>query len=613
MAHSTRWFSFVLLLSALLLCGPVYSQSLSTPPKREMRAVWVAHVFNLDWPTARTRTPAQQRQEYISLLDRHRQNGLNAVVVQVRASADAIYPSTLEPWSEWLTGTQGQAPSPLYDPLAFMVRETHRREMEFHAWMNPYRALTNATTASVAPNHVTRLHPNWVVPYGNLRVLDPGLPAVRQYLVRVVMDVVRRYDIDAMHFDDYFYPAPQAGLTFDDNASFAADPRGFTSKNDWRRSNVDIFVKLVSDSIKAAKPRVKFGISPPGVWRNGTSVGGTATTAFASYTDIFADSRKWLKRGWVDYLAPQVYFAIGQTAANYSLIVPWWSQQVNPDTARHVYIGQGPYRVSATSTEPGFRSPSQLPSQIRLLRQQPNVQGSIFYNSTPLLANPMGFVDSLRANFYRHPALVPTMPWKDNVPPLAPRIVSQQNDPALPQTRLSWQASLPAADGETARWYAVYRLPGRGTPATAADLTNAANLVGITDTTVFSIAGPTDPGRYAYVVTALDRLHNESAPANVDVLVLSTNAAALAAAFEPAAPNPFSQETTVAFTLAAPGPAELRVLDVAGREVAVLTSGPHAAGRHSVTLQAGHLPAGLYVLVLQTADGVARQKVLRTL
>ena len=398
-------YSLLLLLSFLALTAPAQN------PKRELRAAWVAHVFNLDWPSRRTLTPAQQRQEFITLLDGHRQAGLNAVVVQVRASADAIYPSTIEPWSEWLTGTQGQAPSPAYDPLAFMVRESHRRELEFHAWLNPYRALTNAaSTAVVAPNHVTVLHPDWVVPYGNLRVLDPGLPAVRQYLVRVVMDVVRRYDVDAIHFDDYFYPSPQAGIVFNDDASFAANPRGFASKADWRRNNVDIFVKAVSDSIRAVKPRVKFGISPRGVWRNGTAVGGTATTAFQSYTDIFADSRKWLRRGWVDYLAPQVYFAIGQTAANYALIVPWWSQQVNPDTVRHVYVGQAPYRISATATEVGFRSPSQLPSQIRLLRQQPNVRGSIYYKTVDLRANRLGFTDSLRTNFYRFPALLPTMP-----------------------------------------------------------------------------------------------------------------------------------------------------------------------------------------------------------
>ena len=602
-----RWFSLAVALTSLAFSAT--GQSLSAPPKRELRAAWVAHIFNLDWPSSRTRTPAQQREEFISLLDRHRQNGLNAVVVQVRASADALYPSTLEPWSEWLTGTQGLAPNPPYDPLAFMVRETHRREMEFHAWLNPYRALSNAT-ARVAPNHVTVQHPEWVVAYGNLRVLDPGLPAVRQYLVRVVMDVVRRYDVDAIHFDDYFYPAPQTGLTFNDAATFAADPRGFTVLADWRRNNVDLFVKLVSDSIRAAKPWVKFGISPPGVWRNGTSVGGTATTAFASYTDIFADSRKWLRRGWVDYLAPQVYFAIGQTAANYSLIVPWWSQQVNPDTIRHVYVGQGAYRVSATATEPRFRLPTQLPSQVRLLREQPNVAGSIFYNSTPLLANPLGFVDSLRTDFYRYPALVPTMPWKDTVPPLTPRQVSQTNEAGLAESRLSWLTPLPAADGESARWYAVYRFPGRTTPIGPADLANPANLLGLTDTTTYRIVGPPDPARYVYAVTALDRLHNESPPANAAVLLRAAVGAGAQAFFEPAAPNPFATETRLAFTLPAAGPATMRVVDLAGREVAVLASGVWAAGRHEVALSGDTWPAGLYVVILETASGVARQKVL---
>ena len=610
MAVATRWLIRRGLAAAALffLLLEAGAQGLAVPPKRELRAAWVAHVFNLDWPSSRTRTPAQQRQEFVSILDRHRQNGLNAVVVQIRAAADALYPSTLEPWSEWLTGTQGQAPNPPYDPLAFMVRETHRREMEFHAWLNPYRALTNATTASVAPTHVTVRHPDWVVPYGTLRVLDPGLPAVRRYLVSVVMDVVRRYDIDAIHFDDYFYPAPQTGLAFNDDASFAADPRGFAARADWRRSNVDIFVKTVSDSIRAAKPWVKFGISPPGVWRNGTSVGGTATTAFQSYTDIFADSRKWLRRGWVDYLAPQVYFAIGQTAANYALIVPWWSQQVNPDTVRHIYVGQRAYRVSATATEMGFRSPSQLPAQIRLLRQQPNVLGSIYYATTALLANPLGLVDSLRTSFYRFPALVPTMPWKDAVPPLAPRQVLQTNLNSPAETRLSWQPPLPAADGETARWYAVYRFPGRSTPVAAADLANPAYLLAVTDSVAYTVAGPADPGRYAYAVTALDRLHNESAPSNV-ATVLATVPASAQAQFEPAVPNPFASETRLVFTLPIAGPAELRVFDLTGRPVAVLISGVQTAGRHEAVLRAVDLPAGLYVVVLQTASGVARQKV----
>ena len=596
-------YSFVLLLSLLSLVAQAQN------PKREMRAAWVAHVFNLDWPSRKTLTPAQQRQEFITLLDGHRQAGLNAVVVQVRASADAIYPSTIEPWSEWLTGTQGQAPSPAYDPLAFMVREAHRRELEFHAWLNPYRALTNATTSSVAPNHVTVLHPDWVVSFGTLRVLDPGLPAVRQYLTRVVMDVVRRYDVDGIHFDDYFYPAPQAGVVFNDDASFAANPRGFTSKADWRRSNIDIFVKMVSDSIRAAKPRVKFGISPPGVWRNGTAVGGTATTAFQSYTDIFADSRKWLRRGWVDYLAPQVYFAIGQTAANYALIVPWWSQQVNPDTVRHVYVGQGPYRISPTATEVGFRSPSQLPSQIRLLRQQPNVVGSIYYKTADLRANPLGFTDSLRTNFYRFPALLPTMPWKDNVPPTAPGQVALLNNPATAAVEMRWQPGPAAADGEVARQYAVYRIPYHAGPVTPADLANPAHLRAVTDTTAFSEPAPTTA--FLYALTALDRLHNESVPATLAQLLAATSANALAAQLEPAYPNPFTTETHLAFTIPTPGPADLRLLDLAGREVTVLMRETQAAaGRHEVQLRAAALPTGLYVVVLRTAEGVARQKVL---
>ncbi|UYZ62255.1 family 10 glycosylhydrolase [Hymenobacter weizhouensis] len=594
----------------VLLAGaaqPLRAQ-LPTPPKREMRAVWVAHVFNLDWPSRKTLTPEQQRQEFTSLVDRHRQLGANAVVVQVRSAADAVYPSTLAPWSEWLTGTQGQAPSPLYDPLEFMVRTTHRRGLEFHAWLNPYRALTNATAANVAPTHVTRQHPEWIVSYGTLRILNPGLPEVRRHLTQVVLEVVRNYDVDAIHFDDYFYPAPQAGLTFDDDAAFTQDPRGFTSKADWRRNNIDLFVQMVSDSIRRVKPWVKFGISPPGVWRNGVSVGGTATTAFQSYTDIFADSRKWLQQGWVDYLAPQVYFGIGQAAANYSLIVPWWNQQVLPTVPRHVYIGLGAYRVSATATEVSFRSPSQLPQQLRLLRAQPNVQGAIFYKSTDLLNNPLGLADSLRQNFYRTPALRPTMPWKDNVPPLAPTALAVRPGSAAGTTVVSWTAPPPATDGGTARQYVVYRLPFRTTPATAADLTDPTTIVAITDSTAY-VEAASSGGPRTYVVTALDRLHNESAPAQLNFTVTGTRSA-LAARLEPAAPNPFRQETRLTFHLPTAGPATLRAYDLTGREVAVLATGTRPAGPHTVVWRAGSLPAGLYVLVLQTPAGILRQRVV---
>lgn len=602
-----------ILLASLLGAAPTITQAQTTnAPKQEMRAVWVAHVFNLDWPRNKTLTPAQQRADFISLLDRHKQNGINAVVVQVRAAADAIYPSTLEPWSEWLTGTQGLGPQPAYDPLQFMIQETHRRGMEFHAWINPYRAVTNANTASIASNHVTNQHPTWVVPFGTLRVLNPGLPQVRQYLTRVVMDVVRRYDVDGIHFDDYFYPAPQTGVVFDDDAAFTADPRGFTAKADWRRDNIDLFVHTVSDSIQAAKPWVKFGISPPGVWRNGTTVGGTATTAFQSYTDIFADSRKWLQQGWVDYLAPQVYWTSTTTAARYDLIVPWWSQQVLPAVPRHVYVGHAAYKVSATATD-AFNQPTQIPSQIRLARQQPNVKGSLFYKSTELLANPLGVADSLRTNFYRYKALVPAMPWKDNVPPTTPTQASIWADQSSGFLRLSWQPGPPAADGQLARWYVVYRIPYHTGPVTAADLANPANIAAIQDSTRYrepSVTG--GPAQFLYTVTALDRLHNESAPVTNFIVLLPTKPAAATAALEPAYPNPFAESTQISFRLATAGDVTVQVFDVTGRLVSRLVEGHLSAGPHTATLTAGTLPAGLYVVRLTAAGGTYQQKVLLT-
>ncbi|RAK63192.1 glycoside hydrolase [Hymenobacter edaphi] len=602
-----------LLLAALLGTAGAHAQTAPpAPPKQEMRAVWVAHVFNLDWPRSKTLTPAQQRADFISLLDRHKANGINAVVVQIRASADAIYPSTLEPWSEWLTGTQGVGPQPAYDPLLFMIQEAHRRSMEFHAWINPYRAVTNANTSSIAAGHVSRLQPTWVVPFGTLRVLNPGLPAVRQYLTRVVMDVVRRYDVDGIHFDDYFYPAPQTGVVFDDDAAFAADPRGFAAKADWRRDNIDLFVHTVSDSIQAAKPWVKFGISPPGVWRNGTSVGGTATTAFQSYTDIFADSRKWLQQGWVDYLAPQVYWTSTTTAARYDLIVPWWNQQVLPAKPRHVYVGHAAYKVSATATD-AFNQPTQIPSQLRLARQQSNVKGSLFYKSTELLANPLGVADSLRTNFYRHKALVPAMPWKDNVPPTTPVQAGIWDDSqGSGFVYLSWQPGPAAADGQRARWYVVYRYPRHAGPATAADLANPANIAAIQDSTRFRDIWRGNNPAYDYTITALDRLHNESAPVTSFTVLLPAKAAAATATLEPAFPNPFSESTQISFRLASASDVTVQVLDVTGRVVSRLTEGRLPAGPHSFTLSASTLPAGLYVVRLTAAGGTYQQKVLLT-
>ena len=257
------------ILTFLFLASNFYSQTI--PPKREFRSVWIASVTNIDWPSNKNLTPSAQRTEYINILNKHKLNGLNAVVTQIRPSCDAFYQSAIETWSEWLTGTQGVAPNPFYDPLIFTIDETHKRGMEFHAWFNPYRAVLNKNTSSISPTHVSVVHPDWVREYGNLKLLDPGLPQVRNYVASVIMDVVRRYDIDGVHFDDYFYPYPQTGVTFQDSATFANYPNGFTNKDDWRRNNINLLIQMLSDSIKAVKPHVKFGIGPFGIWRNQSS------------------------------------------------------------------------------------------------------------------------------------------------------------------------------------------------------------------------------------------------------------------------------------------------------------------------------------------------------
>lgn len=390
-------------------------------PKREFRAAWIATVGNIDWPSAKGLSVAQQQTEFINILNQHQQAGLNAVIVQVRSVCDAIYASPTEPWAEVLTGRQGQNPG--YDPLAFMIAECRKRGMEFHAWFNPYRAVSNSQTAVLDPNHVVRRRPDWLLAQGNLRILNPGLPAVRAYVTQVVMDVVRRYDIDGVHFDDYFYPYPVTGQSFSDDSTFVALPRGFTNRANWRRDNVDLLVKQVSDSIRAVKPWVKFGISPFGIWqnRNTAQPQGSATNGLQGYSDIYADSRKWIQEGWLDYVAPQLYWYIGLAVADYGVLAPWWRDAILtgrfPD--RHLYIGQAAYRVG---NDPAaiWNQASQMPTQLRLNRQL-GIQGSIYYNTNTLLKNPLGLRDSLRTAVYVRPALRPAMGWKDNTVPPAPQ------------------------------------------------------------------------------------------------------------------------------------------------------------------------------------------------
>ena len=400
----------ILLVCLFLICQALFSQ-----PIFEFRAAWIATVDNIDWPSKGNFNVASQKAEFISQLDMHKRNGMNAVIVQIRPAADAFYPSPFEPWSEWLTGKQGQPPAPYYDPLQFMIEETHKRGMEFHAWCNPYRAVFRINQSSIAPTHITRIHPEWFLTYGDTKYFDPGNKEVQSYLTVVIRDIVRRYDVDAIHFDDYFYPYRLPGKDFPDDTSYVKYGNGL-SREDWRRSNIDSIIVSLSRAIKEEKKLCQFGISPFGVWRNldKDPQGSDTRAGQTNYDDLYADILLWLRLRWIDYVAPQLYWEFEQKNAPFAPLVDWWNLHTY---GRNCYIGLGIYKAG---TNPYWRDKSQLPRQIVALREELNISGMIFFSSTSFNRNPNGWNDSLRENYFSSPSLVPPMSWIDSVKPHEP-------------------------------------------------------------------------------------------------------------------------------------------------------------------------------------------------
>ncbi|MEO1414882.1 MAG: family 10 glycosylhydrolase [Bacteroidota bacterium] len=503
----TRLWPFSLIPLMLLLLG---SNAPTDPPtdakgtralKREFRAVWVATFHNIDWPKSKGMNTAAQKREFLALLKRQKANGMNAVVVQVRPSGDALYPSRLAPWSEYLTGIQGKPPS--YDPLAFMIEAAHEENMEFHAWFNPFRAISHVSFSSVAPYNIAKKRPDWTFKYGQRIYLNPGKPQVRKYLTNVIAEVVNKYDIDGIHFDDYFYPYPKDGEVLDDSKTFLQYREAGQDVHAWRRSNIDAFISSVSDTIRKNKPHVKFGISPVGVWRNARqdARGPRVRSTFSSYDVLHADVRKWLEKGWIDYVAPQLYFNMNHPTADYSVLVPWWARN---SFGKHVYIGQAMFKVKDPQSA-SWRDPFELPRQLKFNLRYPQVKGSIFYSASSFNGNPHSVESVLRRDRYKYPALVPSMSWKDSIPPLAPQSLKGKNfdDGTI---GLTWDAPEPAEDGQQAHYYVIYRFGKEE----AIDMEAPAYILGITRKTHFIDANPRPETDYTYVVTAVDRLHNES-------------------------------------------------------------------------------------------------------
>ncbi|MFK0048387.1 glycoside hydrolase family 10 protein [Streptomyces sp. NPDC090741] len=370
----------------------------------EFRAMWIASVENVDWPSESGLDAGDQRDELVSLLDTAVARRLNAVVLQVRPAADAMWPGAREPWSQWLTGVQGEDPG--WDPLGTAVAEAHARGLELHAWFNPYRVANHTDPDRLAEDHPARRNPDWTVAYNKKLYYNPGLPEVRAFVQEAMLDAVSRYEVDGVHWDDYFYPYPVEGEEFDDDDAYARHGDGFASRADWRRGNTDALVHEMSERVRAIRPAARFGISPFGVWRNSDRdpLGSPTQAGVETYDDLYADTRKWVREGWIDYIVPQVYWQIGHPTADYAKIVPWWAKTV-AGTAVALYVGEALYRCDRNSTTAAWRDPNELSKHLTFARDYPEVRGHVYFSAKQVVADPNGAMARVVADHY--PTAVP--------------------------------------------------------------------------------------------------------------------------------------------------------------------------------------------------------------
>ncbi|GGT18915.1 glycoside hydrolase family 10 protein [Streptomyces chromofuscus] len=371
----------------------------------EMRAVWLATVTNRDWPSRTGMSAAQQSAELLAHLDTAARRRLNTVILQVRPTADALWPSPHEPWSQYLTGTQGRDPG--WDPLGTAVAEAHARGLELHAWFNPLRVAVHADPSRLAASHPARRHPEWVVAYGGKLYYNPGLPEVRAFVQDAMLDAVAKYPVDAVHFDDYFYPYPVAGQTFDDDEAYDTHGGAFASRADWRRDNIDRLVRDTAARIRSVRPGTRFGISPFGVWRNAaTDPRGSDTRALQSYDDVYADTRKWVRENWIDYICPQLYWHIGNSSADYAKLVPWWAE-VARGSGTQLYVGEALYKAGDPAQPARWQDPAELSRHLAFARDFPEVGGHAFFAAREMEVDAHGAMARVVADHYQQPAMPP--------------------------------------------------------------------------------------------------------------------------------------------------------------------------------------------------------------
>ena len=485
-----RRLLFILLLSVLNI------SVFQAQPKREFRGAWIQCV---NGQFIGLGTEGMQ-QTLRSQLDELQRDGVNAVIFQVRAECDAMYPSNYEPWSRFLTGQQGVAPQPYWDPLKWMIDECHKRGMELHAWINPYRAKTK-TTSVLASSHIANTNPERVFKYDDQYILNPGQPENREYICKIATDITRRYDIDGFHIDDYFYPYPAPGQTIQDDKEFQKYNNGIKDRGDWRRYNVNLFIKQLSDSIHAVKPWVKFGVSPFGIYRNKkSSTIGSQTSGMQNYDDLYADVLLWVNNGWVDYCVPQLYWQVGHSSADYEELIKWWNRYASN---RPLYIGEDVERT-VKFADPQNPQSNQLPYKRRLHDEMKNVDGTVLWYAKSFVDNTGNYAATMRTTYWRNPALQPLMPFIDAKAPKKPRGVKPvwTKDGYM----LFWRSPRGKNWGDKAAKYVVYRFNN----GENINISNPSKIVNITAETFYKLPYEDGKTKYTYIVTALDRMSNES-------------------------------------------------------------------------------------------------------
>jgi len=489
MKHLTR----ILLLSlALLLVGPLSAQTL----KREFRGAWIQCV-NGQFQNLGT---ARMQQTLAYQLDELQKMGANAIIFQVRPECDALYQSSIEPWSRFITGQQGVAPQPYWDPLQWMIEQCHQRGMELHAWINPYRAKTKGTS-QVAITHVVSQHPEWCFAYDSQILLNPALKECRDYICKVVSDIVSRYDIDGLHIDDYFYPYPVSGQSIPDDLQYQIGGRHFATKGDWRRHNVNLFIEQLHKTVHKLKPWVKVGVSPFGIYRNKKSdPDGSNTNGLQNYDDLYADILLWVNKGWLDYCVPQIYWEIGNNSADYATLIRWWDEYASK---RPLFIGEDVERT-VNYADPQNPYSNQQPAKQRLHQQLPNVQGTVLWYAKAAVDNPSNFATALQQVYWRTPALQPKMTFITHKSPSKPRKLKTNWSPD--GCILTWKAPSGSKWTSKAISYVVYRF-AKGEKVNLDDPTK---IVTVTPNTFLQLPYQFGLVEYQYVVTALNRMHNES-------------------------------------------------------------------------------------------------------